>query len=180
MQADDLGDSSIWPPEMLLTEERREHTLCMLLFLASASGSAVGVERGSWLAAWSSSIAALATRPDTWAEDFELLRQTSSWRQQLAEHLGSAVLDEDVHDAYDAWLEAASPDDADVSYDDRVLGDLVAAWAVGLRNLVVVPTSETMAVRLSASTLLLSMPVRTDVERFRSALRTFTMPAPTA
>jgi hypothetical protein len=168
--------SSIWPPEMLITEERREHSLCMLLFLRTATGitaATPGVDRARWLAAWSASIAALATRPDGWEEDFELLRQASSWCEQLAVHLGSDVLGDDVLDAYGVWLEAAAPGDADVTYDDRVLDDLIAAWTVGLRTLVVLPTSETIAARLSASTLLLSMPVRTDPERFGSALREF-------
>ncbi len=168
--------TSAWPPEMLITEERREHSLCMLLFLESTSASAAGwsgADRSSWLAAWSASIAALVTRPDDWEEDFEFLRQASAWAEHLAEHLGDAVLDDALADAYGTWLEAAAPSDADVTYDDRVLDDLVAAWRVGLRTLVVLPTSGTMAVRLSASTLLLSMPVRGDVEHFRSALRMF-------
>ncbi|PZE79165.1 MULTISPECIES: hypothetical protein [unclassified Curtobacterium] len=172
----EFGD---WPAEMLITEERREHALLMLLFLGSRTTTARHDEapRGQgdarWVAAWTASIAELAARPPSRPDADDGVAAARAWRGRLSEHLGRGVIDDDLEDAYETWLETVAPVDADMSFDDGVLPDLVAAWVAGLRTLVVIPVTAPVAVRLSGSTLMVSSASRSEVNRLGAALRAF-------
>jgi hypothetical protein len=172
-----------WPADMLLSEERREHMLMMLLFTRSvvldADPAALrdGDLEARWLGAWTSATVSLARRSDGQAGDVEALRPAASWRRQLAEHLGHDFLVEH-EDAYEAWLDEHAPADAELSFDDRAVPDLVEAWTAGLRTLVVVPLAGPVTVPLSASTLMLSTSTREHVRQFRDALQRFSATSP--
>jgi hypothetical protein len=164
---------------MLITEERREHALLMLVFLRSRATTARHDEAprcptdARWVAAWSASIAELAARPPSWPNSDDGVAAARAWRGWLSERLGSGVIDDDLEDAYETWLETVAPVDADMSFDGGVVPHLVAAWGAGLRTLVVIPVTAPVAVRVSGSTLMLSGASRADADRLRAALRAF-------